>query len=126
MILVVKNRNTADIMISVAPRSDTGGLSLLVSAPSPPQLLDTGLQVFPYPSEQTPLHSSTSGRLDESIALSCPPVEVSVTLPDSVIFLEDPQVARWDPTGEVDRGLREGDSDVPTSTQGLTIKQWCA
>ncbi|XP_062374486.1 dynein axonemal intermediate chain 7 [Sardina pilchardus] len=64
------------------------------------QLLDTGLQVFPYPSEQAPLHSSTTGRLDESAALSCPPVGVSVKLPDAVIFLEDPQVARWDPTDQ--------------------------
>ncbi|KAL2076614.1 hypothetical protein ACEWY4_027786 [Coilia grayii] len=64
------------------------------------QLLDMGLQVFPYPCEHTPLHSTTSAKLDESIALSCPPVGASVSLPDSVIFLEEPQVARWDPTDQ--------------------------
>ncbi|XP_059182374.1 dynein axonemal intermediate chain 7 [Centropristis striata] len=52
------------------------------------QLLDKGLQVFPYPVEKS--------NLDDSEALSCPPVGVSVTLPDSVVFLETPQVARWD------------------------------
>ncbi|XP_039647200.1 dynein intermediate chain CFAP94, axonemal isoform X5 [Perca fluviatilis] len=52
------------------------------------QLLDEGLQVFPYPLEKS--------NLDDTEALTCPPVGVSVTLPDSVVFLETPQVARWD------------------------------
>ncbi|XP_034529584.1 protein CASC1 isoform X2 [Notolabrus celidotus] len=52
------------------------------------QLLDKGLQVFPYP-----VQSSTS---DENDALTCPPVGVTVTLPESVVFLETPQVAHWD------------------------------
>ncbi|XP_047431210.1 dynein axonemal intermediate chain 7 isoform X2 [Mugil cephalus] len=50
------------------------------------QLLDTGLQVFHYPTE------NVDGNEDQD----CPPVGVSVTLPDSVVFLEAPQVARWD------------------------------
>ncbi|XP_063073646.1 dynein axonemal intermediate chain 7 [Engraulis encrasicolus] len=62
------------------------------------QLLDSGLQVFPYPLEQLPVNSFASGRLDESVALCPPPVGASVTLPDSVVVLEDPTVARWDPT----------------------------
>ncbi|XP_032360838.1 dynein axonemal intermediate chain 7 isoform X5 [Etheostoma spectabile] len=52
------------------------------------QLLDEGLQVFPYPMEKS--------NLDDNKALTCPPVGVSVTLPDSVAFLETPQVACWD------------------------------
>ncbi|XP_067438565.1 dynein axonemal intermediate chain 7 isoform X3 [Thunnus thynnus] len=51
------------------------------------QLLDTGLQFFRYPTEQS--------NLDDNEALTCPPVGVSVTLPESVVFLEAPQVARW-------------------------------
>uniref|UniRef100_A0A3Q4I3L2 Dynein axonemal intermediate chain 7 n=1 Tax=Neolamprologus brichardi TaxID=32507 RepID=A0A3Q4I3L2_NEOBR len=37
--------------------------------------------------------------LDGHEALPCPLVGVSVTLPDSVVFLEAPQVARWDAAG---------------------------
>lgn len=39
--------------------------------------------------------------LDDSDGPSCPPVGVTVTLPDSVVFLEAPQVARWDAAGRV-------------------------
>lgn len=37
--------------------------------------------------------------LDENKALASPPVGVSVTLPDWVVFLETPEVARWDAAG---------------------------
>ncbi|XP_041637248.1 dynein intermediate chain CFAP94, axonemal [Cheilinus undulatus] len=52
------------------------------------EVLNKGLQVFPYPGK-----SSSS---DENDTLSCPPVGVTVTLPETVIFLETPQVACWD------------------------------
>uniref|UniRef100_A0A3P8WER5 Dynein axonemal intermediate chain 7 n=1 Tax=Cynoglossus semilaevis TaxID=244447 RepID=A0A3P8WER5_CYNSE len=52
------------------------------------QLLDTGLQMFCYPTGKT---SSP-----ENEAHTCPPVGVSVRLPDCVVFLEPPLVARWD------------------------------
>uniref|UniRef100_A0A3B5AQ31 Dynein axonemal intermediate chain 7 n=1 Tax=Stegastes partitus TaxID=144197 RepID=A0A3B5AQ31_9TELE len=52
------------------------------------QLLDTGLQMFHYPTEKSDLGSTD--------ALSCPPVGASVTLPHCVVFLGTPQVARWD------------------------------
>lgn len=55
------------------------------------QLLDHGLQGFPYPPER----SDADG--DEQV--SSPAVGVTFTLPDSVIFLETPQVARWDDAG---------------------------
>ncbi|XP_029598335.1 dynein axonemal intermediate chain 7 [Salmo trutta] len=64
------------------------------------ELLDTGLQPFPYPTEQTQIQGSASMKLEDSGVLTCPPVGVTVTLPDSVLFLEDPQVARWDPEGQ--------------------------
>ncbi|XP_056604643.1 dynein axonemal intermediate chain 7 isoform X2 [Triplophysa dalaica] len=68
----------------------------------PPQshmLLETGLQTFPYP-ELSRVQSSTSVRLDEDGDVAFLPVGVTVTLPDSLMFLEEPQVARWDPIGQ--------------------------
>lgn len=56
--------------------------------------MDKGLQVFPYPLEKS--------NLDSKEDLTSPPVGVSVTLPDTVIFLETPQVARWDVAGRAD------------------------
>uniref|UniRef100_A0A3Q3IRU9 Dynein axonemal intermediate chain 7 n=1 Tax=Monopterus albus TaxID=43700 RepID=A0A3Q3IRU9_MONAL len=66
------------------------------------QVLDTGLQVFPYRPEKS--------NIDDNGALSCPPVGVSVMLPDSVVFLETPQVACWDAAGKQWR--IDGISDV--------------
>ncbi|XP_053506878.1 dynein axonemal intermediate chain 7 isoform X1 [Ictalurus furcatus] len=62
------------------------------------EILVTGLQNFPYPSEQP--HSSVSGQLEDSGTQSYPPVGVTVILPESVIFMQEPQVARWDPVGQ--------------------------
>ncbi|KAM6895697.1 dynein axonemal intermediate chain 7 [Xenentodon cancila] len=56
------------------------------------QMLDTGLEVFPYP--------AGTSHLDDNEPLTCPPVGVSVTLPGCVLFLETPQVARWDAAGK--------------------------
>ncbi|KAG8005722.1 Protein CASC1, partial [Nibea albiflora] len=56
------------------------------------QVLNTGLQVFHYPMENS--------NADDKEALTWPPVGVSVKLPDSVVFLETPQVARWDAAGK--------------------------
>lgn len=64
------------------------------------QLLETGLQIFPYPPEQSRVQSSTSVKMDENGAVATLPVGVTVALPDSIMFLEEPQVARWDPIGE--------------------------
>ncbi|XP_060759710.1 dynein axonemal intermediate chain 7 [Neoarius graeffei] len=62
------------------------------------EILDTGLQNFPYPSEQ--LYSSGSEKPEDSSTQSDPPVGVTVALPESVIFMQEPQVARWDPVGQ--------------------------
>lgn len=56
--------------------------------------MDQGLQVFPYPTE--------TSNLDNDEVVTSPPVGVSVTLPDSVVFLETPRVARWDDAGRAD------------------------
>ncbi|KAM3858989.1 dynein axonemal intermediate chain 7-like [Diretmus argenteus] len=64
------------------------------------QILDTGLEVFPYPIEQSRIQRSAPGNLEDSGALTCPPVGVSMPLPDSVLFLETPHVARWDTAGK--------------------------
>uniref|UniRef100_A0A3B4F8D8 Dynein axonemal intermediate chain 7 n=1 Tax=Pundamilia nyererei TaxID=303518 RepID=A0A3B4F8D8_9CICH len=48
--------------------------------------------------------------LDGHEALPCPLIGVSVTLPDSVVFLEAPQVARWDAAGKQWR--MDGISDI--------------
>ncbi|MBN3317521.1 CASC1 protein, partial [Atractosteus spatula] len=63
------------------------------------ELSETGLQPFPYPLEQNLPQTSGSAKSEESDNLTSPPVGVTISLPDSVTFLEDPQVARWDVTG---------------------------
>ncbi|XP_041834062.1 dynein intermediate chain CFAP94, axonemal isoform X2 [Melanotaenia boesemani] len=55
------------------------------------QLSDTGLKVFHYPTNEF--------NLDDKV-LNRPLVGVSVTLPDFVVFLKTPQVARWDTAGK--------------------------
>uniref|UniRef100_A0A8C9UXM7 Dynein axonemal intermediate chain 7 n=1 Tax=Scleropages formosus TaxID=113540 RepID=A0A8C9UXM7_SCLFO len=62
------------------------------------ELLDSGLKVFPYPVTQSQLHSSFE-KIDEETASTSQPVGVTVTIPNYVTFLEDPQVARWDTAG---------------------------
>lgn len=57
------------------------------------QLMDQGLQAFPYPPETPDMDG------EEQLSSSSR-VGVSVALPDSVIFLETPQVARWDDAGK--------------------------
>ncbi|KAE8613045.1 hypothetical protein XENTR_v10007543 [Xenopus tropicalis] len=62
------------------------------------QLLEGGLQTYPYPPESYP--STTLGvSLPEKDLdnLSAPPVGVFFKVPGHVIFFEEPQVARWDP-----------------------------
>ncbi|XP_019898414.2 protein CASC1 isoform X2 [Esox lucius] len=62
--------------------------------------LNTGLETFPYPPEQSQMQGSASMRLEDSRGQACPPVAVTITLSDSVLFLEDPLVARWDTAGQ--------------------------
>uniref|UniRef100_A0A3B3ZKS7 Dynein axonemal intermediate chain 7 n=1 Tax=Periophthalmus magnuspinnatus TaxID=409849 RepID=A0A3B3ZKS7_9GOBI len=63
-------------------------------------ILDTGLEVFPYPQKGLQMNESLISKLDDVESIGSPPVGVSVTIPDNVMFLENPQVARWDATGK--------------------------
>uniref|UniRef100_A0A673BG89 Dynein axonemal intermediate chain 7 n=1 Tax=Sphaeramia orbicularis TaxID=375764 RepID=A0A673BG89_9TELE len=80
------------------------------------QILDTGLQIFPYPNEQSQIPGSVSSKLDDSDVLSCSSVRVSVMLPDSVVFVETPKVACWDGQwrmeGITDISYREEESRI--------------
>ncbi|XP_072528979.1 dynein axonemal intermediate chain 7 [Salminus brasiliensis] len=85
------------------------------------QLLDTGLQVFPYTSEHSQVPSSVSEKPDESSAQPGA-VGVTVVLPDSVVFLEEPQVARWDPTGHHWRTDCIMDTSYNAETRSVSFK----
>ncbi|XP_055009212.1 dynein axonemal intermediate chain 7 isoform X2 [Boleophthalmus pectinirostris] len=64
------------------------------------QILDTGLEAFPYPQKGLQMNGSLNSKLDDIEGLGSPLVGVSVTIPGHVMFLENPQVARWDATGK--------------------------
>lgn len=72
------------------------------------QLLDQGLRMFPYPPK--------TSEMDSEEQLTSPPVGVSVTLPDYVIFLETPHVACWDVAGRSLNRSKEPES-VQTATK---------
>uniref|UniRef100_A0A8V0YUQ8 Dynein axonemal intermediate chain 7 n=1 Tax=Gallus gallus TaxID=9031 RepID=A0A8V0YUQ8_CHICK len=66
------------------------------------ELLDGGLEAYPYPpqeSEDTP-H---------------PPIQITLGLPDSVIYWKEPMIARWDPAGKQWR--TDGISNITYETQ---------
>uniref|UniRef100_A0A4W4FXN1 Dynein axonemal intermediate chain 7 n=1 Tax=Electrophorus electricus TaxID=8005 RepID=A0A4W4FXN1_ELEEL len=86
------------------------------------KLLDTGLLVFPYPSEQSQVHSSVAGRVEESGTHSSPPVGVTVRLPESVVFLEEPQVARWDPADQQWRSDGVSETCYQAEERSLSFK----
>uniref|UniRef100_A0A8C6TW51 Dynein axonemal intermediate chain 7 n=1 Tax=Neogobius melanostomus TaxID=47308 RepID=A0A8C6TW51_9GOBI len=68
---------------------------------------------------------SDNSKLDDTESLSSPPLSVSVTIPDDVIFLENPQVARWDTAGKQWR--MDGITDVSYSEEEakITFKMEC-
>nr|XP_005992340.2 PREDICTED: protein CASC1 isoform X1 [Latimeria chalumnae] len=65
------------------------------------ELLDSGLEFFPYPSE-TLKNNSSNVKIEEkeNETLALPPVGVTIKLPENVMFFETPQIARWDNTGK--------------------------
>ncbi|KAJ3612575.1 hypothetical protein NHX12_020846 [Muraenolepis orangiensis] len=71
----------------------------------PEDLLDGGLQAFPYPEESSETQPDSSSSPGDRELLG-----LSLTVPDSVLLLEAPQVALWDPTDK--RWSWEGVSDV--------------
>ncbi|KAK2832137.1 hypothetical protein Q7C36_015599 [Tachysurus vachellii] len=84
------------------------------------EILKTGLQVFPYPSDQH--HSSVSGTLEENATHTYPPAGVTVVLPESVIFMQEPQVARWDPIGQHWRTDHITETSYNSETRSISIK----
>ncbi|XP_027016139.1 dynein axonemal intermediate chain 7 [Tachysurus fulvidraco] len=84
------------------------------------EILKTRLQVFPYPSDQH--NNSVSGTLEENTTHTYPPVGVTVVLPESVIFMQEPQVARWDPIGQHWRTDRITETSYNSETRSISIK----
>lgn len=74
------------------------------------QLLDQGLRLFPYPPK--------ASDVDSEEQLASPPVGVSVTLPNDVLFLETPHVARWDEAGSVPQQVQRT-RILPNSTTNV-------
>ncbi|NXE21401.1 CASC1 protein, partial [Ardeotis kori] len=70
------------------------------------ELLDVGLEAYPYPSEEA-----------EDATLT--PLQITVRLSDNVIYFEDPVIARWDPAGQQWR--TDGISNVMYETQEKSI-----
>ncbi|XP_043943611.1 dynein axonemal intermediate chain 7 isoform X2 [Protopterus annectens] len=65
------------------------------------QILDTGIEIFPYPPDPLKVNSSTTKTDDkESETLIYPPVGITVKIPSTIAFFEEPQIARWDPAGK--------------------------
>ncbi|XP_028809621.1 dynein axonemal intermediate chain 7 isoform X2 [Denticeps clupeoides] len=63
------------------------------------EVVDTGLQTFLYLPEQHQSERSSSNTPEDNSSGFSQPVGVSMAIPDFITFLEDPQVARWDPIG---------------------------
>ncbi|KGL79455.1 Protein CASC1, partial [Tinamus guttatus] len=53
------------------------------------EVLEGGLEAYPYPLES-----------EETEDAAHPPIEITLRLPDHVLYFEDPLVARWDPAGQ--------------------------
>ncbi|NXL46126.1 CASC1 protein, partial [Podilymbus podiceps] len=51
------------------------------------EVLDAGLEAYTYPPE-------------EAEGATHPPIQITLRLSDSVMYFEDPMIARWDPAGE--------------------------
>lgn len=64
--------------------------------------MDQGLSLFPYPPK--------TSEMDSEEQLTSPPVGVSITLPDYVMFLETPRVACWDDEGRSPNRSKEPES----------------
>ncbi|NWW93221.1 CASC1 protein, partial [Rhynochetos jubatus] len=66
------------------------------------EVLDTGLAAYPYPPE-------------EAGGATHPPVQITLRLPDTVMYFQDPVIARWDPAGQQWR--TDGISNVTYQSQ---------
>ncbi|NXN72190.1 CASC1 protein, partial [Himantopus himantopus] len=70
------------------------------------ELLAVGLEAYPYP-------------LEEAENTTHPPIQITLRLSDSVMYFEDPVIARWDPAGQQWR--TDGISNVTYETQEKSI-----
>ncbi|XP_069706358.1 dynein axonemal intermediate chain 7 [Phaenicophaeus curvirostris] len=70
------------------------------------ELLDVGLEAFPYPTEE--VEDATQTR-----------IQITLRLSDNVMYFEDPVVARWDAAGQQWR--TDGISNLMYETQGKSI-----
>ncbi|XP_071672110.1 dynein axonemal intermediate chain 7 isoform X3 [Patagioenas fasciata] len=70
------------------------------------ELLDVGLEAYPYPPE-------------EAEDAAQPLIKITLGLSDSVMYFEDPVIARWDPAGQQWR--TDGISNITHETQERTV-----
>ncbi|XP_021247601.1 protein CASC1 [Numida meleagris] len=70
------------------------------------ELLDGGLEAYPYPPE-------------EPEETTHPPIQITLRLPDSVLYWKEPVIARWDPAGQQWR--TDGISNITYRTQEKSI-----
>ncbi|XP_030639455.1 dynein axonemal intermediate chain 7, partial [Chanos chanos] len=91
------------------------------------ELLETGLQIFPYPTDPSGMNSA-SAKLDEINTVSSQPAGVTVTLPECVLFLEEPLVAHWDSDGQHWRTDNISDISYDASARSVSfgMKEFCA
>ncbi|XP_019472350.1 protein CASC1 [Meleagris gallopavo] len=110
---MITDENTVDLQQFVP----VGGVYHIDGLQLPPQvhqinswsvveLLDSGLEVYPYPPE-------------ESEDTTHPPIQITLGLPDSVIYWKEPVIARWDPAGQQWR--TDGISNITYETQEENI-----
>ncbi|KAK2537662.1 Casc1 [Columba guinea] len=70
------------------------------------ELLDVGLEAYPHPSE-------------EAEDAAQPLIKITLGLSDSVMYFEDPVIARWDPAGQQWR--TDGISNITYETQERSV-----
>ncbi|XP_072183313.1 dynein axonemal intermediate chain 7 [Excalfactoria chinensis] len=70
------------------------------------ELLDGGLEAYPYPPE-------------EPEGTTHPPIQITLRIPNSVFYWKEPLIARWDPTGQQWR--TDGISNITHETQEENI-----
>ncbi|XP_051474536.1 dynein axonemal intermediate chain 7 isoform X2 [Apus apus] len=70
------------------------------------ELVDAGFEAYPYPPE-------------ENEDATHPPIQITLALSDSVMFFEEPMIARWDPTGQQWR--TDGISNIKYGTSEKSV-----
>ncbi|KGL88888.1 Protein CASC1, partial [Charadrius vociferus] len=110
---VITDENVVDLQQFVP----VGGVYHIDALKLPPQvkqikdwsmveLLAVGLEAYPYPPE-------------EAEDTTHPPIRITLRLSDSVMYFEDPVVARWDPAGQHWR--TDGISNITYETQEKSV-----